>query len=211
MAGALSARKTHCPLSLAPMSIPSFFARLTTSRAAASRQDGQYRVLMVCMGNICRSPTAEAVLRLKLARAGLGGLVDVDSAGTHAHHVGAPPDERARQHASRRGYDLDHLRARKVAAKDFVHFDLLLAMDWANLAMLDAQCPDDEQVKRKLKRLTEFLLPGSRFAGALTVPDPYYGGPAGFDHVLDLVEASCDGLIEHLRQVVGSVGSPTPQ
>jgi len=166
-------------------------------------------VLMVCMGNICRSPTAEAVLRHKLQRAGLHELVAVDSAGTNAYHVGAPPDERSRKHASRRGYELDHLRARKVEPTDFDRFDLLIAMDWDNLALLEEQCPDDAQARRKLKRLTEFLPPDSPFAGTQTVPDPYYGGPAGFDHVLDLVEASCDGLVEHLRQVVGSVASPT--
>jgi protein-tyrosine phosphatase len=169
----------------------------------------RYRVLMVCMGNICRSPTAEAVLRHKLQRAGLHELITVDSAGTHAHHVGAPPDDRSRKHASRRGYDLDPLRARKVDAGDFERFDLLIAMDWDNLALLEENSPPDAQARRKLKRLTEFLPADSRFAGTQTVPDPYYGGPAGFDHVLDLVEASCDGLVEHLRQVVGSVGSAT--
>jgi protein-tyrosine phosphatase len=188
----------------------------TGKLARSSRPEGEpsamrYRVLMVCMGNICRSPTAEAVLRHKLLRAGLHERVSVDSAGTHAYHVGAPPDNRSRKHAGRRGYDLQQLRARKVDDRDFERFDLLIAMDWDNMALLEERCPDDAQTKRKLKRLTEFLPPASPFAGAQTVPDPYYGGPEGFDHVLDLVEASCDGLVEHLRQVVGSVASTTPE
>jgi len=169
------------------------------------------RVLMVCMGNICRSPTAEAVLRRKLREAGLAHLVDVDSAGTHAYHVGSPPDERSQKHARQRGYDLAPLRARRVSAQDYEKFDLLLAMDWDNLAILEDECPPDlPQARRsqKLKRLTEFMPATSPHAGAQTVPDPYYGGPAGFDAVLDLVENACDGLVEHLRQVVGSVALP---
>jgi protein-tyrosine phosphatase len=183
------------------MSLKSYLSRLMPASQPAAR----YRVLMVCMGNICRSPTAEGVLRHKLDHAGLTGVVEVDSAGTHAYHVGSPPDERSQQHASRRGYDLSTQRARKVNARDFAHFDLLLAMDEANLSRLENECPDDPQLKHKLKRLTEFLPPDSAHAGTQEVPDPYYGGPAGFDVVLDLVEAACDGLVEHLRQVVGSV------
>ncbi|MBI2732158.1 MAG: low molecular weight phosphotyrosine protein phosphatase [Aquabacterium sp.] len=166
------------------------------------------RVLMICMGNICRSPTAEAVLRHKLEAAGLASLVEVDSAGTHAYHVGSPPDPRALEAASRRGYEMKHLRARKVQQQDFDRFDLLLAMDWDNLALLEENCPSDLQTRRKLKRLTEFLPARSPHASVQTVPDPYYGGPAGFEFVLDLVEDACDGLVEHLRQVVASVASP---
>jgi protein-tyrosine phosphatase len=99
------------------------------------------KVLMVCMGNICRSPTAEGVLRHKLHEAGLHDLVVVDSAGTHAYHVGDPPDNRSMQHARRRGYDLSALRARRVADADFERFDLILAMDWDNYALLEEQCP----------------------------------------------------------------------
>lgn len=165
------------------------------------------RVLMVCMGNICRSPTAEGVLRHKLAQAGLADVIEVDSAGTHAHHVGSPPDERSQQAALKRGYDISRQRARKVRSQDFQEFDLLLAMDWDNLALLEEHCPQAPELRRKLKRLTEFVPSASPHAGAQVVPDPYYGGPAGFDFVLDLVEHACDGLVEHLRQVVGSVAS----
>jgi protein-tyrosine phosphatase len=167
------------------------------------------RILFFCMGNICRSPTAEGVLRHKLQLAGLHKRVEVDSAGTHAYHVGLQPDVRSQKHAIKRGYDLSKLKARKVAPRDFEHFDLLLAMDWDNLALLESECPDDSpQARRKLRRLAEFMPAHSPHAGAQVVPDPYYGGPAGFDHVLDLVEDACDGLIEHLRQtLVGSVGS----
>lgn len=156
-----------------------------------------FRVLMVCMGNICRSPTAEGVLRARLAAAGMAEWVLVDSAGTHAYHVGEPPDERSRAHAARRGYDLSAQRARAVDDDDFERFDLLLAMDWDNLALLQERCPP--QAQRKLRRLMEF----GRTAGSEIVPDPYYGGAAGFDHVLDLVEAACDGLIEHLARTPG--------
>lgn len=171
-------------------------------KGAAPSSSPQARVLMVCMGNICRSPTAEAVLRRKLEQAGLAELVEVDSAGTHAYHVGSPPDDRAQEAAIKRGYEMKHLRARKVQAQDFEQFDMLLAMDWDNLALLTENCPP--QTRGKLKRLTEFVPPASAHAGAQTVPDPYYGGPAGFDFVLDLVEAACDGLVAHLREVVGS-------
>jgi len=155
---------------------------------------------MVCMGNICRSPTAEGVLRHRLAQAGLAGWVEVDSAGTHAYHVGHPPDERSQTHAARRGYDLSDLRARQVRERDFERFDLLLAMDWDNLALLEAECPDRPEWRHKLRRLTEFLPQTSPHAGAQVVPDPYYGGAEGFDRVLDLVESACDGLVEYLRQ-----------
>jgi protein-tyrosine phosphatase len=162
---------------------------------------------MVCMGNICRSPTAEGVLRHKLQQAGLDRLVEVDSAGTHAYHVGSPPDDRAQEHALKRGYDLSRQRARKVHERDFQTFDLLLAMDWDNLALLEEASPPEPDVRRKLRRLTEFVPAASPHAGAQVVPDPYYGGPAGFEFVLDLVEEACDGLVAHLRQVVGDVAS----
>lgn len=158
---------------------------------------GICRVLMVCMGNICRSPTAEGVLRGRLRAAGLDAWVEVDSAGTHAYHLGEPPDERSQAHAARRGYDLSAQRARAVEAADFERFDLLLAMDWDNLALLQADCPP--QHARKLRRLMEFA-PG---AGSAVVPDPYYGGEAGFEHVLDLVEAACEGLVDHLSRTAG--------
>jgi protein-tyrosine phosphatase len=165
------------------------------------------RVLMVCMGNICRSPTAEGVLRHKLAQAGLADVVEVDSAGTHAHHVGSSPDERSQQAARKHGYDLSQQRARKVRANDYQDFDLLLAMDWDNLALLEEGCPQDPQLLRKLKRLTEFVSPASPHAAAQVVPDPYYGGPQGFEFVVELVEHACDGLVEHLQKVVDSAAS----
>jgi protein-tyrosine phosphatase len=147
-------------------------------------------VLMVCMGNICRSPTAEAVLRHKLDGAGLAAHVQVDSAGTHAWHAGAPPDHRSQRHALRRGYDLSTLRAREVVAADFERFDLILAMDWDNLALLEERCPEGSQ--HKLRRLTEF----ARHHDSPVVPDPYSGGGKDFEFVLDLIEDACDGLIE---------------
>jgi len=151
------------------------------------------------MGNICRSPTAEAVLRHKLAQTGLDSWVEVDSAGTHGSHVGSPPDSRSQAHALRRGYKLQHLRARKVHQNDFHHFDLILAMDWDNLAKLQEVCPGVE-AQSKLRRLTEFVHARSPLIGTEIVGDPYYGGPAGFEAVLDVVEAACDGLVDHLHQ-----------
>ena len=166
--------------------------------ASIERNPGaRVRVLMVCMGNICRSPTAEAVLRHRLSQAGLAEHVLVDSAGTHAYHLGSPPDARSAQAGEQRGYQLAHLQARKVQPQDYEAFDLLLAMDWDNLALLEERCPDDQ--RRKLRRLTEFIPGRHPLAGSVVVPDPYYGGREGFDHVLDLVEAACDGLMEHLR------------
>ncbi|MBH2015685.1 MAG: low molecular weight phosphotyrosine protein phosphatase [Burkholderiales bacterium] len=191
---------------------PSLLSRLF-GKSAAGPESGvsaapapRLRVLMVCMGNICRSPTAEAVLRHRLERAGLAEAVEVDSAGTHAYHVGNPPDERSREAGERRGYRLGHLRARKVAQADYADFDLLLAMDWDNLALLEEACPGD--LRRRLRRLTEFIPTQHELAGAAVVPDPYYGGPAGFEHVLDLVEAACDGLVEHLRVRLSHAPAP---
>ncbi len=149
---------------------------------------------MVCMGNICRSPTAEAVLRSKLEVAGLGDAVEVDSAGTHAWHAGSPPDSRSAAHAKRRGYELGALRARELTPADFVHFDFILAMDWDNLSLLEERCPPLH--RPKLGRLTEHC----RKHVADVVPDPYQGGAAGFEHVLDLVEDACDGFLSFLRQ-----------
>jgi protein-tyrosine phosphatase len=168
-----------------------------------SRSQAQsVRILMICMGNICRSPTAEGVFRHRLLRAGLMGHVEVDSAGTHAYHVGSPPDARSQEHAALRGYDLSELRARQVQRQDFERFDLLLAMDWDNLALLEDAAPPGPDVRHKLRRLTEFIAPDSPHSGAQVVPDPYYGGPQGFDHVLDLVEAASDGLLAHVQQLL---------
>jgi len=163
----------------------------------------EFNVLMVCMGNICRSPTAEGVLRARLARAGLGSRVRVDSAGTHGYHVGDPPDARARKHALARGVDLGSLRARAVQEADFDQFQLILAMDDDNLGELERMRPSAHPNQPRL--LLSFA---SRFAGQREVPDPYYGGPEGFERVLDLVEDACDGVVEHLRRTLAA-GAPT--
>jgi protein-tyrosine phosphatase len=146
------------------------------------------------MGNICRSPTAEGVLRARVEQAGLAGEVEIDSAGTHAYHVGEPPDPRSQKAAAKRGYRLDHLRGRRVATADFLRFDLILAMDRNNLAMLKEACPPEEQHRLAL------LLDYARNVEEDEVPDPYYGGPDGFERVLDLIEDGCTGLIEELRK-----------
>jgi protein-tyrosine phosphatase len=156
------------------------------------------RVLMVCMGNICRSPTAEAVLRHHLQRAGLGRQISVDSAGTYAGHVGHAPDERSIAHAARRGYDLQDLRARRVTTEDFQTFDLIVAMDADNLDALQQRCPPGRQAR--LVRLLDY----APAAGLRDVPDPYYGGPGGFERVLDLVELGCDGLLQYLQSQQGA-------
>jgi len=153
----------------------------------------KYSVLMVCMGNICRSPTAEGVLRHLVREAGLQDAVYIDSAGTIDYHVGSPPDERSARHALDRGYDLSSLRARQVQARDFERFDLILAMDWENLQELQSLCPPAHE--HKLRRLMEFA---PRGLGDV-VADPYYGGQSGFEQVLDHVEAACEGLLKHLR------------
>ncbi len=153
------------------------------------------RILMVCMGNICRSPTAEAVLRAKLKAAGMARAVEVDSAGTHGHyHSGERPDARAIRHAAARGYDLAKLRARRIDEKDYLRFDWLLAMDEDNLAHLRQSIPVGATARMGL-----LMSHARRFAGVLEVPDPYYGAPAGFDRVLDLVEDACEGLVESLK------------
>ena len=152
-----------------------------------------YSVLFVCMGNICRSPTAHGVFRHRVRAAGLAEVVAVDSAGTHNYHPNSPPDERSQFHAAKRGYDLSDLRARQIRAADFQKHDLILVMDWENLDMVQAQCPAAHQ--HKVHRLTEFCLNNDK----PVVPDPYYGGVNGFEHVLDLIEDACEGLLQHVR------------
>jgi protein-tyrosine phosphatase len=147
------------------------------------------------MGNICRSPTAEGVLRAKMAQAGLGSSVVIDSAGTHNYHPGSPPDERSQEHALRRGYDLSKLRARQISEADYEKFDLILAMDWDNLALLQDDCPPAHA--HKLKLFMSFADPAKQLGEV--VPDPYHGGKAGFEQVLDLVESASDGLVRKLR------------
>jgi protein-tyrosine phosphatase len=159
------------------------------------------RVLMVCLGNICRSPTAEAVLRTKLRAAGLDGAVEVDSAGISDWHHGAPPDHRSQHHAERRGYDLSDLRSRPVMPADFERFDLLLAMDDENLGHLLAACPPAHRLKLRL--LMEFA-PHSE---QRVVPDPYSGGADHFEEVLDLIEEASEGLIGHLAETLRQRGT----
>lgn len=155
-----------------------------------------YSVLFVCMGNICRSPTADGVFRQRVIDCGLSHAVKVDSAGTHNYHPNSPPDQRAQAHAAKRGYDLSKLRARKIQDADYATFDLILAMDRDNLAMLKDACPKQHQ--HKLRRLTEFC----QRLSSPEVPDPYYGDARGFETVLDLVEDACDGLILHVQRQI---------
>jgi len=152
-----------------------------------------HRVLMVCMGNICRSPTAEGVLRQLAAELAPELRLEVDSAGTHAYHLGEPPDARAIEHARRRGIEIGHLRARQVEARDHTRFDLILAMDEDNLARLAQRRPPDATATLQL------LLDHAPGAARRQVPDPYYGGAEGFETVLDLVDAAARGLLATLR------------
>ncbi|RAR78363.1 protein-tyrosine phosphatase [Paracidovorax anthurii] len=158
------------------------------------------RVLMVCMGNICRSPTAHGVLEKMVADAGLAHRIQVDSAGTHDYHVGEPPDRRAQAHALRRGYNLSAQRARHLERRDFADFDLVLVMDDRNESAARGLCPPAQ--RERLRRLTDFC----RHATAHEVPDPYYGGADGFEHVLDVVEDACAGLLAALEPAPSASG-----
>lgn len=151
------------------------------------------RVLFVCMGNICRSPTAEGAFRRLVEEANLADRIEIDSAGTHAYHVGEAPDRRSQAAAQRRGIDLSLQRARAIAAEDFGRYDWIVAMDSANLAHLQRSCPAPEREKLAL------LLDFAPQAPAREVPDPYYGGAQGFEHVLDLVEMGSAGLLAAIR------------
>jgi protein-tyrosine phosphatase len=153
------------------------------------------RLLFVCLGNICRSPTAEGVMRALVQEAGMQDGIGLDSAGTGGWHVGESPDARATEAAGRRGIVLEGA-ARKVRPRDFEEFDLILAMDASNLRDLQRIAPD-EQARQKVRLLREWDLTAD---GDLDVPDPYYGGPGGFDRVLDLVQASCASLLQQLRE-----------
>ncbi len=149
------------------------------------------KILFVCMGNICRSPTAQGVFTQWVHKNKLSHRFEIDSAGTHAYHVGEPPDRRSQAAALRRGVDLSALRARRVVPKDFEHYDYLLAMDRDNYQSLIQQAP---QYAHKVRLFLTFAphLPAEE------VPDPYYGGANGFDHVLDLIEAAAQGLLAAL-------------
>lgn len=152
------------------------------------------RVLFVCRGNICRSPTAEAVFKHYVAQAGFGDVVLSDSAGTHDYHIGDAPDERSQRAAARRGYDLSMLRARQIARDDFSRFDYLLAMDDINLAAMQRLCQVELAQKPAL-----FMSYGAK-GEAIAVPDPYYGGAQGFERVLDMTEDAAQGLLRHIRE-----------
>jgi protein-tyrosine phosphatase len=151
------------------------------------------RVLFVCMGNICRSPTAEGVFRRLVEEEGLAQRIHIDSAGTHDDHIGDPPDARAQAAAARRGYDLSGLRARQINADDFTAFDFVLAMDEHNRSLLLRQCPP--QHRQRVRLFLEF----AEGEVPAEVPDPYYGGAQGFEQVLDLIENAAQGLLRHIK------------
>lgn len=155
------------------------------------------KILFVCMGNICRSPTAEGVFRSHARRLAPALDIEFDSAGTHAYHAGEPPDPRTIDAAARRGIDLTHLRARQVSEDDFERFDLIVAMDRLNHAtLLDRSPPEHHE---RIRTLLEF----AGKAAPADVPDPYYGGAKGFDDVLDLVESAVEGLLAEVRHRSG--------
>ena len=154
----------------------------------------EIKVLFVCMGNICRSPTAEAVFRHYVEKAGMSAHILIDSAGTHDYHIGDPPDLRTQRAAQQRGYDMSGLRGRQVEEGDFRRFDYVLAMDKANLAILQRIAPPDSDTQAKL------FLEYARHHAQREVPDPYYGGTDGFERVLDMVEDAAEGLLQEMRQ-----------
>ena len=153
-------------------------------------------VVFICMGNICRSPTAEGVFRHKVRAAGLMDEIKIDSAGTHNYHPGEPPDVRSQHHALRRGYDLSDLRARALHEADIERADFLVVMDDLNYSTVRSRMADELQ--HKLRWLTEFCLMDAH-KSVREVPDPYYGELADFERVLDLVEDGCDGLLAEVR------------
>lgn len=162
------------------------------NRRMPAARPAKIRVLMVCLGNICRSPTAEAMLRLKVHEAGLDDRIEVDSAGTAGHHVGSPPDRRAIAHGERRGLQMKALRGRQVSRADFDRFDFILAMDADNLAELERLRPPAARATLAL------LMSYAPHAGSAIVPDPYYGSGDGFERVLDLVESASAGFLGNL-------------
>lgn len=151
-------------------------------------------MLFICMGNICRSPTAEVVFRQYVENAGLSEFITIDSAGTHDYHIGDAPDSRTQRVALQRGYDMSELRGRQVEQVDFLHFDYVLAMDRANLAVLQRLVPSGSNTQAQL------FLEYARHHVEREVPDPYFGGADGFEHVLDMVEDAAEGLLRHICQ-----------
>jgi protein-tyrosine phosphatase len=163
------------------------------------------RLLFVCLGNICRSPTAEGVMRSLVEREGLADAIEIDSAGTGAWHVGSPPDARASDAARARGVTLEG-RARQVRVDDFNYFDLLIGMDASNVSELARLAPGADE-RAKVRLLREFD-PASAEASDLDVPDPYYGAAGGFEEVFELVRAACEGLLADVRE--GLSAQPLP-
>ncbi|MBR9867197.1 MAG: low molecular weight phosphotyrosine protein phosphatase [Oceanospirillales bacterium] len=155
------------------------------------RYQDKKSVLFVCLGNICRSPTAHGVFRSRVEQRGLAHLIEIDSAGTAGYHIGNPPDHRAVASARQRGYDLSDLRARQAISADFDHYDYIIAMDKENLSELKLICPPH------FKGYLGLFLDLAEL-DVCEVPDPYYGGPAGFDHVLDLVEVASEALLDRI-------------
>lgn len=155
--------------------------------------DAMQKILFVCTGNICRSPSAEAVLRHMVKKSGLSlGALEIDSAGTHGYHVGEPSDSRAIAHAAKRGIDMTGITARKVAPDDFDQFDLIVAMDRSHFTQLDALRP--AKIRGELVLFTDFMERSQN----QDVPDPYYGGAEGFDNVLDMLEEGCGAILDRL-------------
>ncbi len=150
------------------------------------------RILFVCLGNICRSSSAEEIMRTYIRKAGLEDQIQVDSAGISGYHRGEPADERMRAHAIRRGYNITH-RSRPVCTDDFYNFDLILGMDDSNIDALCERAPSVE-TEKKIRRMTDYC----RTKAADYVPDPYYGGAQGFENVLDILEDACKGLLEEI-------------
>jgi len=156
------------------------------------------KILFVCMGNICRSPTAHGVMQHKILERRLESQVSIDSAGTHAYHVGEKSDARSRQLAASKGIDMEYVRARKISITDYDEFDYILAMDEDNLELIEYYAPSDYSAKIGL--FLDFALQTGKVSEAI-VPDPYYGGDAGFENVFSLVDVGCDALLEHVLNI----------
>lgn len=152
------------------------------------------KILFVCLGNICRSPTAEGVFRHKISEEGLNNII-IDSAGTAAYHVGNPPDRRSQATANKYGVDLSKLRARQVAYDDYIDFDYIIAMDNENLRNMQYDCPDE--YSHKLLKFTDFC---EKHAGEPVVPDPYYGGSDGFERTFSIIEDAAEGFLQHIKR-----------
>ncbi|MBQ0121534.1 MAG: low molecular weight phosphotyrosine protein phosphatase [Bacteroidales bacterium] len=154
----------------------------------------KYKILFVCLGNICRSPAAHGVMQRLIEDEGLDSVIEVDSAGTYGGHQGQLPDHRMRRHAARRGYDLTH-RSRPVVQSDFTHFDMIVAMDDGNARDLKWMARTD--ITHRLVMMGDYLSPGQKHS---YVPDPYYGGPEDFELALDLVEDACANLLDYIKK-----------